>query len=58
MKLKIRAVLEDCIETGVRRGYDRAHKYIEDPTRETIIEHIEESVMAAIHEYFIFDTDE
>jgi len=58
MKPKIRVILELAIEEGVRRGYSRAHKHIENPSEGAIIEHIEENVMSAIYEYFTFDEDE
>ena len=58
MKPKIRVILEMAIEEGVRRGYARAHKHVENPTEGAIIESIEEHVMSAIYEYFTFDEDE
>jgi len=57
MKPKIGVILEQAIEEGVRRGYSRAHKHIENPTESVIIEHIEEAVMSSIYEYFTFDTE-
>jgi archaeosine-15-forming tRNA-guanine transglycosylase len=58
MKPKFRVILEQAIEEGVRRGYHRAHKYVENPSEGAIIEHIEDAVMSAIHEYFTFDESE
>jgi archaeosine-15-forming tRNA-guanine transglycosylase len=58
MKPKFRVILEQAIEEGVRRGYSRAHKHVENPTEDAIIEHIEDAVMSAIHEYFTFDESE
>jgi len=58
VKPKIRVILEMAIEEGVRRGYARAHKHVENPTEGAIIESIEEHVMSAIYEYFTFDEDE
>lgn len=43
------------IEQGVRRGYSRAHKYVENPTEGAVIEHIQEEVMSSIDEYFDFE---
>jgi archaeosine-15-forming tRNA-guanine transglycosylase len=57
MKPKIRVILEMAIEEGVRRGYSRAHKHVENPTEGAIIESIEDCVMSAIYEYFDFDTE-
>ena len=58
MKPKIRVILEMAIEEGVRRGYSRAHKHVENPTEGAIIESIEEHVMSAIYEYFTFDEED
>ena len=58
MKPKIRVILEMAIEEGVRRGYSRAHKHVENPTEGAIIESIEEHVMSAIYEYFTFDQED
>ena len=58
MKPKIRVILEQAIEEGVRRGYSRAHKHVENPTEGAIIESIEEHVMSAIYEYFSFDEED
>ena len=57
MKPKTRVILEMAIEQGVRRGYRRAFKHIENPTEESICEHIEECVMGEIYEYFTFDEE-
>lgn len=57
MKPKIRPILELAIESGVRRGYMRAHKYVENPTEEQIMDSIEEHVMSAIYEYFEFNDE-
>jgi archaeosine-15-forming tRNA-guanine transglycosylase len=58
MKPKFRVILEQAIEEGVRRGYSRAHKHVENPTEDAIIEQIEDCVMSSIYEYFTFDEEE
>jgi hypothetical protein len=58
MKPKTRVILEMAIEQGVRRGYARAHKHVENPNEGSIIAHIEECVMGEIYEYFTFDSEE
>jgi hypothetical protein len=55
MRPKFRVILEQAIEEGVRYGYRRSHKHIENPTEEQICAHIEEQVMSSIYEYFDFD---
>jgi archaeosine-15-forming tRNA-guanine transglycosylase len=58
MKPKFRVILEQAIEEGVRRGYHRAFKHVENPTEGAIIEHIEEAVMSSIYEYFTFEEED
>jgi hypothetical protein len=58
MKPKIHHILNLAIEEGVRQGWHRAHKHVENPSEGAIIEHIEDAVMSAIHEYFTFDESE
>ena len=55
MKAKTRVILEMAIEEGVRRGYARAYKHVENPNEGSIIAYIEQHVMSAIYEYFDFD---
>ena len=58
MKPKFRVILEQAIEEGVRFGWNRAHKHVENPTEGAVIEHIEEAVMSSIYEYFTFDEED
>jgi len=55
MRPKFRVILEMAIEEGVRRGYSRAFKHVENPSEGAIIEHIEDAIMGSIYEYFDFD---
>jgi len=58
MKAKMHVILEMAIEQGVRRGYSRAHKHVENPSEDCIIEQIEDAVMSQIYEYFTFDPED
>ena len=58
MKPKFRVILEQAIGEGVRYGYRRAHKHVENPTEESICEQIEEQVMSSIYEYFTFNDND
>jgi hypothetical protein len=58
MKVKTLVILELAINVGVKRGWNRAHKHIENPNEASICDHIEECVMTEIHEYFSFGEDE
>ena len=57
MKPKFRPVLEMAIEEGVRYGYNRAHKHIDNPTEGVIIDNIVEQVMSSIDDWFNFEDE-
>lgn len=58
MQPRTNVILQLAIEEGVNRGWNLAHKHVEEPTEEAIKQRIEEAVMAAIYEYFTFNQDE
>ena len=58
MKPKIRVILEQAIEAGVRRGWYLAHKHVESPDPSAVMERIDEAVMSEIYEYFTFDEED
>ena len=55
MKPNFHKVLEIALEEGVRYGYNRAHKHVENPTEGAIIDSIVEQVMNSFDEWFDFD---
>ena len=55
MKPNFRKVLEMALEEGVRYGYNRAHKHIENPSEGAIIDSIVEQVMSSLYEWFDFE---
>lgn len=55
MKPNVQAVLDMCIENGVKRGMNRAYKHIDTPTQEQIINSIQICVWEEIYEWFQFD---
>jgi hypothetical protein len=58
MKAKTLVILEMAINVGIKRGWNRAHKHIENPNEASICDHIEQCVMSEIYEYFSFGEDE
>lgn len=54
MRPKIIALIEMCLEAGIRRGYSRAYKYNESPTEEDIVSSIHDCVMHELYEWFDF----
>jgi hypothetical protein len=54
MRIKYDVVLRDCIENGIKRGYRRAFKHVENPDENSIFQHLEEAIMGEIYEYFDF----
>lgn len=57
MKPKIYTILAQAVEDGVKRGYRRAFKHVENPSEESIIDAVDTAVMASILEYFTFDSE-
>ena len=58
MKPKIRTILEECIETGIRLGHTRAHKHSDKPEDEYLFVSIEDAIWLEIDEHFEFDNDQ
>lgn len=55
MKPNIRAILEKCIEDGLREGWRRAHKHVENPHETTIKTDMEDAIWLEIDTYFNFE---
>ena len=55
MKPKLIPVLEDCVEVGLKLGYNRAHKHNTEPTEEQIFERQFSAIMDEIYERFDFE---
>lgn len=54
MTPKFQRIFDDCLENGIRRGYARAHKHVENPGEEIIFENIQQCIMSELSEYFNF----
>jgi hypothetical protein len=50
LKPDVYRVVARAVEEGVAYGYERAHKYDDKPSEETIQDQIEQAVMAALSE--------
>ncbi len=57
MRPKTRIVLERAIDEGVRYGYNRAHKHVENPSEGVIIDNVVEGVMNSLYEWFDFEDE-
>lgn len=55
MRPKVYQLLEMCVEYGVERGYNRAHKHNDNPSEAAIKESIHNCVMGEICDWFDFD---
>ena len=55
MKPKFNMVLDMCLENGIERGWNRAHKHHDNPTEDVIKNQIYESIMEDLHEWFDFE---
>ena len=52
MKPKFAVILNQCIETGLNVGWERAHKHTETPTKDELLVKIEVAIWDEIHEFF------
>lgn len=55
MRVKIRPILEECIENGIWAGMHRAHKHTDEPSQADVIDQIEYYIWLMIDERFDFD---
>ena len=55
MKPKIRKILEDCIQNGIRLGHTRSHKHSDTPQDEYVFLSIEDAIWLEIDEHFDFE---
>lgn len=57
MKPKFRSVLQLAIETGIKRGYQRAYKHNDGPDEQVIQDNIEIEIWNELFEWFDFDEE-
>lgn len=58
MRFKAYAIVARAVEEGVRAGWLRAHKHVDDPAPHTIEQSIETAVLNALCEVLEFDSEE
>jgi hypothetical protein len=56
MRAKTYVILCRCIEQGIERGYDRAHKHTDTPDENALKKSIEDNILLELDEVFDFDT--
>lgn len=57
MRAKEYRLFAQCVEIGVRLGWNRAHKHTDTPTEEVILGAIINAVCNEVEEAFTFDQD-
>lgn len=55
VRAKIREILEECIEQGIDHGLNEAHKYVDEPPINHVIEKIDNAIWFEIDERFDFE---
>ncbi len=58
MKPKLINLMEQCIETGIQRGWAKAFKHDDAAPADVIRERIREAIWLELHEWFDFDGPE
>lgn len=57
MKPKFRFILQTAIDEGVRSGYRRAFKHVENPSEGAIVDNIVTEIFNSLDTWFDFDDD-
>lgn len=55
MRAKLIPLLEQCIKTGIQRGWERAWKHGDYQPERVVQERIREAIWLELHEWFDFD---
>jgi len=50
-------VIDDAIDRAVRYGYVRSHKYVDDPSEDTVVAEIHRAVMNELCEILQFENE-
>lgn len=58
MRPKTYQVLALAVEEGVKLGWQRAHKHVDNPDEHAVTQEIESAVLGSICEWFTFDDEE
>jgi hypothetical protein len=59
MKVFVFKLLSRCIEEGIQRGINRAHKHTDNPSESSLIIEIQNAIELELFEWFDFsDSDE
>lgn len=57
VKINAYKVIDDVVDRAVRYGYIRAHKYVDNPTEDTMVNEIHKAIMNELCEILQFDDD-
>jgi len=57
VKINAYRVIDDAIDRAVRYGYNRAHKYADNPSEDLTIQEIHRAVMNELCEILNFDNE-
>jgi hypothetical protein len=55
MKANEYQLMVQCVEEGYKYGYHRAHKHTDNPTPEQIATAVQEAIINAMCEWFMFE---
>ena len=58
MKPKLMKVLEQCLEVGMARGWDKAHKHTDEPSEEMIKNEMLFAIEHEMYEWFDFEGED
>jgi hypothetical protein len=58
MRVKIRRILQECIENGIEYGYSLAHQDTDEPSCNAIMNEIEMAIWLELDKRINFESDE
>jgi len=58
VKINAYKVIDDAVDRAIRYGYNRAHKHVENPTEDLMIEEIHRAVMNELCEILRFGDEQ
>jgi len=58
VKINAYKVIDDVVDRAIRYGYNRAHKHVENPTEDLMIEEIHRAVMNELCEILQFGDEQ
>jgi len=57
VRINVYKIIDEAVENAILYGYSRAHKHVEQPSRDHLVEEIHRQVMNSLCDILVFDGD-